>query len=178
MPQLTIPNYLLDSFRTIITTDLPYYCFPFHCVPEKFQKKVWSSIQSPPFALSRPTSYRKTSWSHSEANRGDKISLTRNGPIFQSIPDMVRGLSHRTSFLNPSSTILHRIPTTPPGRAQLLRLVRPFPSMFGYAAAPLDGSEQYNSGGESRGVGGMSPLGSRHLDTRSSRGTGYTRSNV
>lgn len=95
-----------------------------------------------------------------------------------SIPDMVRGLSHRTSFLNPSSTILHRIPTTPPGRAQLLRLVRPFPSMFGYAAAPLDGSEQYNSGGESRGVGGMSPLGSRHLDTRSSRGTGYTRSNV
>lgn len=62
-----------------------YYYFPFHYVPEKFQKKVWLSPSNPHHLprLSTLTSYRITSWSHSEANRGDKISLTRNGPIFQ-----------------------------------------------------------------------------------------------
>lgn len=58
--------------------------FPF-IVSEKFQKKVWFPPSNPYHSprLSAPTSYRITSWSHSETNRGDKTSLTRNEPIFQ-----------------------------------------------------------------------------------------------
>lgn len=66
---------------TIITSIIT---FPF-IMCQKNSKKVWLSPSNPHHLprLSTPTSYRITSWSHSEANRGDKISLTRNGPIFQ-----------------------------------------------------------------------------------------------
>lgn len=143
-------------------------------MPEKFQKSVTFSIQSPPFASSiRPNqlpnnqliSFGSKSW-------GQNLETGQSS----SIPDTVRGLSHRTSFLN-----LHHSLSYP-----LLRCLegRNFCGSFGrfrQCSATLllcSTAAEQHSGGESRGVGGMSPLGSRHLDTRSSRGIGYTRSNV
>lgn len=113
-----------------------------------------------------------TSWSRSEANRGDKISLTRNEAIFQPPGRGSKGAGHDTPSLSRVPTLRRAAsPTTTTERAQheIVR-ARLSSTVFGHAAAPLDASHKPRGGG-SCGVGGMSSLGSQHLDTRSSRDT-------